>query len=247
MISSRSAAMKYVILSLFLNYSVSTFANDSIQKQNVAAPTKLGAAAVRMPAQAPAPVVPAAKGVAVTAPIAASAAAIATPPAQPAAAVSTPEVQMPPTTTPASTTNTESQPPADSRDEGEVYMPVPLEKTSKVPDDFEFISIKPYFKNKQRLGRLTATVINRETSDLWATFEQDFGDCQDCVRGASIKGKLGIRLYGKTLQTLTVSQKHSMSIKLTSCPSGGAFINNQYICEFVFSGRKLKLTLKVEP
>lgn len=116
-------------------------------------------------------------------------------------------------------------------------------------DDVELIGIKPYFKNKPKLGRLTATLSAVETKETLATMTSDFGDCANCIRGASLKGKLGLRLYGKTAAELTVNRKQSTSIKIENCPGneGALLSNNQYTCEFLHKGTKLQLTLKLEP
>lgn len=115
----------------------------------------------------------------------------------------------------------------------------------KLPDDFELIEIKPYFKNKARLGKLTATLISSQ-NDTLATVSADFGDCKDCIRGASLKGKLGIRLYGNNLKDLIVSRKQSSSIKLINCNNKVAFMNT-YTCEFSHKDSAMKLMLRLEP
>lgn len=119
--------------------------------------------------------------------------------------------------------------------------------TSRLPDDFELIVIRPYYKNKPRLGKLTATLTSSQ-GEVLATESGDFGDCKNCIRGASLKGKLGIRLYGSTAKDLTVSRKQSSSIKLVNCGGNkSAFVDNTYTCEFSHKDSTMKLTLKLEP
>lgn len=117
---------------------------------------------------------------------------------------------------------------------------------AQMPSDFELIVIKPYFKNKPRLGHLTATLFS-ETNEVLGSVEGDFGDCQNCIRGASVKGKLGIRLYGKEASQLTVSRKQSNSIQITACDANNNrnFVNNVFHCEFIHNKMKMKLTLKL--
>lgn len=113
--------------------------------------------------------------------------------------------------------------------------------------DFELIGIKPYYKNKPRLGHLTA-VLSSASNEVLGTVEADLGDCKDCIRGASVKSKIGIRLYGKDFKNLTVNRKQSSSIKIGNCPaSGQALVNNLYVCEFSSGGNQLKLTLTLKP
>ncbi len=119
-----------------------------------------------------------------------------------------------------------------------------LPAKARLPDDFELIEIKPYFKNKTRLGKLTATVTS-VTNETLATVAADFGDCKNCIRGASLKGKLGIRLYGNNLKDLVVSRKQSSSIKLVNCNNKVAFVNT-YTCEFSHKDAVMKLTLKLD-
>ena len=127
----------------------------------------------------------------------------------------------------------------------------PTEKTAdaQAPNDFELISIKPYFKNKNRVGHLTATLINAQTGQAMGTVNGDLGDCKNCIRGASLKGKVGVRFYGQTLQSLTFSRKSSSSIKLLACPSVGSLASDHtYNCEFAHAGGPTyKLVLKIEP
>lgn len=118
---------------------------------------------------------------------------------------------------------------------------------SQLPEDFELIGIKPYYKNKPRIGHLTVTLLSSQNETL-ATVAGDFGDCKNCLRGASIKGKMGIRLYGNTMKDLTVSRKQSSSIKLENCSGNQlAFANNTYSCEFSHKDVKMKMTLKLDP
>lgn len=115
-----------------------------------------------------------------------------------------------------------------------------------LPDDFELIEIKPYFKNKARLGKLTATITANQSPDILATVSADMGDCKKCIRGASVKGKLGIRLYGSTVKDLVVRRKQSSSIKIIKCESNVPFVTS-YVCEFSHKDVAMKLTLKLEP
>lgn len=123
--------------------------------------------------------------------------------------------------------------------------PVTAPPRATLPADFELISIKPYFKNKPRLGKLTATLVNAVTNENLGNVSGDFGDCKSCIRGASIKGKIGIRVYGQDIQKLSFSRKQSSSIKVTSCPQGGE--SSQFNCEFTAEGVAMRLSLKVEP
>jgi len=116
---------------------------------------------------------------------------------------------------------------------------------SRLPDDFELIEIRPYFKNKARLGKLTATLTSSQ-NDVLASVSADFGDCKNCIRGASLKGKLGIRLYGNTLKDLIVSRKQSSSIKLVNCSNKVAFVS-PYICEFASKDATMKFILRIDP
>lgn len=126
----------------------------------------------------------------------------------------------------------------------------PVETTpvqSQLPDDFELIAIKPYFKNKARLGHLTVTLLSGQNETL-GKITGDFGDCKNCIRGASVKGKIGIRLYGNTMNDLTVSRKQSSSIKLENCPTNKvALTSNVFSCEFSHKDVKMKMTIKLEP
>lgn len=143
-----------------------------------------------------------------------------------------------------------SQPPPQQPPPQTMEVPVPppaAEIKPRLPEDFELIVIRPYYKNKARLGKLTATLTSSQ-NEVLAQQSGDFGDCKSCIRGASLKSKLGIRLYGDTAQSLTVSRKQSSSIKLLNC--GGnkkAFVNNTYTCEFSHKDSTMKLTLKLEP
>ena len=123
---------------------------------------------------------------------------------------------------------------------------VPTTGDSKLPADFEFISISPYYKNKPRLGKLTATVVST-TNEILGTVTGDFGDCKSCIRGASIKGKLGVRFYGQSLNSLTVSRKQSSSIQIENCPTNVLVIQRDYSCDFVSGGNKMKLNMRIEP
>ncbi len=124
--------------------------------------------------------------------------------------------------------------------------PVPTTGDSKLPADFEFISISPYYKNKPRLGKLTATVVST-TNEVLGTVTGDFGDCKTCIRGASIKGKLGIRFYGQSLRALTVSRKQSSSIQIEGCPTNVLLTQDSFSCDFVSGGVKMKLNMRIEP
>lgn len=118
---------------------------------------------------------------------------------------------------------------------------------AKLPEDFELIKITPYFKNKPRLAKLTATVYGAGGETLGSVVG-DFGDCKDCIRGASIKSKIGLRLYGKDIPSLIVSRKSSSSIQLHDCPlNNKPLVNGTYNCEFSHGGTKMRMTLKLEP
>ena len=113
--------------------------------------------------------------------------------------------------------------------------------------NIELIAINPYFRNKSRVGLLTAT-LNDANGGLLGSIRQNLGDCKNCIRGASLKGKLGVRLYGQSMQKLTVSRKSSSSIKILSCPSNANLASNRtFVCEFSSGGSAMKLTLMIEP
>lgn len=123
----------------------------------------------------------------------------------------------------------------------------------KVNEDFsafELISIKPFFKNKLRVGHLSAQLINANTNENLGTISGDLGDCKNCIRGASVKGKIGVKIYGQNMQSLKISRKSSSSVKLIACPAT-APINSpdhSYTCEFGHADEApMKLVLKVEP
>ena len=115
-----------------------------------------------------------------------------------------------------------------------------------LPADFEFISISPYFKNKAKLGKMIATV-QSDTGQILGTVTGDFGDCKTCMRGASLKGKIGIRVYGKDLRALTISRKQSSSIQINNCPTEVALAGGVYVCEFSTGKTKMKLNLRIDP
>ena len=115
-----------------------------------------------------------------------------------------------------------------------------------LPADFEFISISPYFKNKAKLGKMIATV-QSDTGQILGTVTGDFGDCKTCVRGASLKGKIGIRVYGKDLRALTISRKQSSSIQIINCPTEVTVAGGVYVCEFSTGKTKMKLNLRIDP
>ncbi len=125
----------------------------------------------------------------------------------------------------------------------------PIQNTGdskQLPSDFEFISISPYFKNKVKIGRLTATV-QAQNNEVLGTLTGEFGDCKSCIRGASIKGKIGIRIYGKDLRSLTVSRKQSSSIHILACPTGVPLVNGSYACDFKSGGQQMKINLRIDP
>jgi len=156
------------------------------------------------------------------------------------------QTQAPPPAQPQNTPN--SAPPTPQPvDLNTVNSPQAAPGKTRLPDDFELIGIKPYFKNKPRIGHLTVTLLSSQNETL-ATVAGDFGDCKNCLRGASVKGKIGIRLYGNTMKDLTVSRKQSFSIKLENCSGNQtALANNLYSCEFSHKDVKMKMTLKIDP
>ncbi len=123
-------------------------------------------------------------------------------------------------------------------------MPPPAEA---LPQDFEFIGINPYFKNKERIGHMSATLNSENATQNLAAITSDFGDCKTCLRGASVKGKIGLRLYGRTLETLMVSVKYSSSIKISKCPTAVPLKEGSYTCEFNYQNKLMKLVVKVGP
>lgn len=118
---------------------------------------------------------------------------------------------------------------------------------ARADPNIELIAINPYFRNKSRVGQLTAT-LSDASGGILGSIKQNLGDCKNCVRGASLKGKLGVRLYGQSLQKLTVSRKSSSSIKILSCPTNAMLASNRtFVCEFSSGGAPMKLTLLIEP
>ena len=118
---------------------------------------------------------------------------------------------------------------------------------ARADPNLELIAINPYFRNKSRVGLLTAT-LSDANGGLLGSIKQNLGDCKNCVRGASLKGKLGVRLYGQSVQKLTVSRKSSSSIKILSCPSTANLDSHRiFVCEFSSGGTPMKLTLMIEP
>lgn len=134
-------------------------------------------------------------------------------------------------------------PPQSSVSTGQIEIQKP-----KMPAEFDLIVIKPYFKNKPKLGHLTATLYS-SMDEVLGSVSGDFGDCANCIRGASIRGMLGVRLYGSEVSKLTVSRKQSTSIRLGACNANNnmALVNNTFTCEFTHKNLPMKLILKLVP
>lgn len=250
--STKKLATKLIVIQFSLFFSVTTFANEIQQKPTEKKQPEVSAKAPAIQAlpAPPASAPPPPPNTAVAPPPAKTAQPVS--PAEPARAVSGVQtapaagaIQPPPAMQAAPETPVSSEAPVAAAN---IVLQNFKREVQNVggglPDDFELITITPYFKNKSRIAHLNIELLSNQNVVL-ASAQGELGDCKDCIRGASIKGKLGVRIYGEALHNLRISRKNSTSIKLTNCLS--ELNNNQYTCEFQHKNEDMKLVLKIEP
>lgn len=106
-------------------------------------------------------------------------------------------------------------------------------------------SLKPTQKSGLELAQLQVALISEGDGKVVSTLSGKLGDCSHCIRGAALKGDLGIRLEGKTIESLVGIRKQTLNIELTSCDLGNKLQDNQMTCEFKFRNQPLKLVFTI--
>ncbi len=107
--------------------------------------------------------------------------------------------------------------------------------------------LKPTQKSGVELGQLSVELISVGDGKVVSTFSGKFGDCNDCFRGASVKGDLGVRFEGNTIGSLVSTRKQTSRVKLTSCDLKDKFQDNKIICEFKLHNQPMKLVFSIAP
>ncbi len=107
--------------------------------------------------------------------------------------------------------------------------------------------LRPGKTTDLKIGRLTATLVDVSRGHTVKKVVGDLGDCRTCIRGASLRGEIGIRLMGSDLENLKVARKNaSSSVQIVSCAQGAAVKNGSFHCDFLQNGRLYKFSFRVE-
>ncbi len=106
--------------------------------------------------------------------------------------------------------------------------------------------LKPSKVSKLKIGKMTAHFVDDVNNELISTVTSDLGDCKSCLRGAAVRGDIGVELHGDDLQSLKVMHKQSPGVSINSCGPKSKFVGDGFECTYSKNGHPYKFIFKIE-
>lgn len=111
----------------------------------------------------------------------------------------------------------------------------------------ELTPLKPLKISARNLGRVSATLISSTDEQIVDSISASVGDCATCARGIAVKGVLGIRFEGNSLDSLRVLKKSAAGVRYRDCKQLELPKSGTYECTFSFGNATYTVRLISTP